>query len=215
MLGILAACASAPHPKAPTGPMRSHVVRRGETAWSIAQRYGTSVGEIADANDLHNPNTLRVGQKLRIPAATRTPANARHNPWAAHHPKGRSAGPLKLMWPIRGQLTSPFGFRNGAHHDGLDIQAPRGTVIVAAESGRVVHSDATLAGYGNTVIIKHAGAFSTVYAHNRRNLVRVGQFVEKGQPIAEVGQTGRATAPHLHFEVRRDGSPRNPLEYLP
>ena len=72
----------------------------------------------------------------------------------------------------------------------------------------------SLAGYGNMVIVKHAGNFSTVYAHNRKNRVRVGQFVEKGQVIAEVGQTGRATTPHVHFEVRRDGKARNPLDYL-
>jgi murein DD-endopeptidase MepM/ murein hydrolase activator NlpD len=79
----------------------------------------------------------------------------------------------------------------------------------------VIHSGNTLAGYGNTVIIKHVGKFSTVYAHNRRNLVREGDFVERGQVIAEVGDTGRTTAPHLHFEIRRNGSPNNPLHYLP
>ena len=79
----------------------------------------------------------------------------------------------------------------------------------------MIHSDSKLAGYGNMIIIKHTGNISTVYAHNRKNKVRVGQFVEKGEIIAEVGSTGRTTAPHLHFEVRRDGRPRDPLHYLP
>ena len=79
----------------------------------------------------------------------------------------------------------------------------------------MVHSDSRLAGYGNMIIIKHAGKVSTVYAHNRANLVKVGEFVKKGQVIAEVGRTGRTTAPHLHFEVREDGRARNPLSYLP
>jgi murein DD-endopeptidase MepM/ murein hydrolase activator NlpD len=105
--------------------------------------------------------------------------------------------------------------RRLAHHDGIDISAGEGTPVRAAEAGRVVHSNSALSGYGNLIIIKHAGAFATVYAHNKRNLVRVGQFIEKGEVIAEVGRTGRASAAHLHFEVRRDGKPRNPVDYLP
>jgi murein DD-endopeptidase MepM/ murein hydrolase activator NlpD len=105
--------------------------------------------------------------------------------------------------------------RRLAHHDGIDISASQGSLIRAAEAGRVVHSGNKLSGYGNLIIIKHAGAFATVYAHNARNLARVGQFIEKGEVIAEVGRTGRASAPHLHFEVRRDGKPRNPVDYLP
>jgi murein DD-endopeptidase MepM/ murein hydrolase activator NlpD len=119
-----------------------------------------------------------------------------------------------LEWPLSGRVTSGFGMRNGAHHDGIDIPARMGSVIRAAESGRVVHADSSLAGYGNMIIVKHTGDISTVYAHNSRNLVHVGDFVDKGQIIAEVGQTGRTTAPHLHFEVRRDGKPRNPVDYL-
>ena len=90
-----------------------------------------------------------------------------------------------------------------------------GAAVRAAASGRVIHSDASLAGYGNMVIIKHRGDLSSVYAHNRRNLARVGDFVEPGQVIAEAGQTGRATSPHVHFEIRRDGKPIDPLDYLP
>jgi murein DD-endopeptidase MepM/ murein hydrolase activator NlpD len=104
--------------------------------------------------------------------------------------------------------------RRRTHHDGIDIRAPRGTIVRAAESGRVIHADASLAGYGNMVILKHAGRLSTVYAHNRKLLVRVGDFVEKGDAIAEVGQTGNATTPHLHFEIRAVGAARDPLDYL-
>jgi murein DD-endopeptidase MepM/ murein hydrolase activator NlpD len=105
--------------------------------------------------------------------------------------------------------------RRGAHHDGIDISARAGAAVRAAESGRVVHADDSLPGYGKLVIVKHTGPYSTVYAHNRKILVRVGEFVKKGQVISEVGQTGRASAPHLHFEIRRDGAPGNPLDYLP
>ena len=115
---------------------------------------------------------------------------------------------------MRGSITSGYGVRNGAHHDGIDISVHKRTPVRAAEAGRVVHSDNKLAGYGNMIIVKHVGTFSSVYAHNHKNLVRVGDFVEKGQVIAESGKTGRASAPHLHFEIRRDGKAINPLSYL-
>ena len=85
----------------------------------------------------------------------------------------------------------------------------------AAEAGRVIHSGGGLGDYGKVVIVKHAGRYSTVYAHNRRNRVREGEFVEKGQVIAEVGKTGNASGAHVHFELRRDRRPQDPLLYLP
>jgi murein DD-endopeptidase MepM/ murein hydrolase activator NlpD len=100
-------------------------------------------------------------------------------------------------------------------HEGIDIAAPRGTPVRAAAPGRVVHSDWSISGYGNLVIIEHRGGLVTLYAHNRVNRVRVGQYVEAGQVVSEVGRTGHATGPHLHFEVRRDGKPRDPLDFLP
>ena len=127
--------------------------------------------------------------------------------------RGRSPK-VEFGWPVRGRLASGYGLRGGAHHDGIDISGKSGTAIRAAEAGRVIHSDDSLAGYGNMVILKHAGVYSTVYAHNRRNLVKVGEFVKRGQVIAEVGETGRTSAPHVHFEVRRNGRPANPLDYL-
>lgn len=214
LLLLGAACASSPPAPSRDG-LRIHVVKRGETTWRISQRYGTSVGAIVRANHLADPTKISVGQRLYIPAGRTTALIARTDGgYRAVHPKGRK-GDVELSWPLRGRVSSGFGWRDGAHHDGVDVPARPGARIRAAEAGRVVHSGNSLAGYGNMVILKHGGAFSTVYAHNRRNLVRVGQFVEKGQTIAEVGKTGRATAPHLHFEVRHNGAPRNPLQYLP
>jgi murein DD-endopeptidase MepM/ murein hydrolase activator NlpD len=87
--------------------------------------------------------------------------------------------------------------------------------VRAAEAGRVIHSGKGLGAYGNVVIVKHTGRWATVYAHNRRNHVRKGAFVEKGDVIAEVGKTGNASGPHLHFEIRRGDVPRDPLPCLP
>jgi murein DD-endopeptidase MepM/ murein hydrolase activator NlpD len=112
-------------------------------------------------------------------------------------------------------MTSKFGWRNGRTHEGIDIPVKRGTPIYAAEAGRVIHSGGGLGDYGKVVILKHAGRYSTVYAHNSRNRVRKGSFVEKGDVIAEVGETGNASGPHIHFEVRRDRTPLDPLLFLP
>ncbi len=204
--------AGAPTPAPGT---RTHIVQKGETAWRISQRYGSSVDAIRRANGLRDVTQLRVGQHLVVPLHARRVASKSARAWTRSDERGTRGVNHAFSWPVRGTLTSRYGVRRGAHHDGLDISAGRGTQIRAAEAGRVIHSGNGFAGYGNLIILKHTGAYSTVYAHNRKNHVRVGEFVERGQVIGEVGATGRATAPHLHFEVRRDGQARDPLHYLP
>jgi murein DD-endopeptidase MepM/ murein hydrolase activator NlpD len=120
---------------------------------------------------------------------------------------------LKFIKPVQGKIISEFGPRNGRMHKGIDIQAPEGESIKAAEDGVVIFSG-FLKGYGNVVIIKHEGDFFTVYAHNKVNLVKEGEFVKKGQVIGKVGMTGNAQTPHLHFEVRKKTKPLDPTEYL-
>ncbi len=207
-------CASKGPPLRPPGS-RMHVVRQGDNVWRISQRYDSSVEAIRRANGLRDATQIRVGQRLVVPVGVRRAPQVGAKGWTRSDTRGTRGGPNAFDWPLRGSLTSRYGFRRGAHHDGLDIAARGGTEVRAAEAGRVIHSGNGLAGYGNLIIIKHSGPYSTVYAHNRRNFVRVGDFVEKGQKIAEVGETGRASAPHLHFEVRRDGRARDPLHYLP
>lgn len=211
---VVAGCASSSRKRQSTINPKVHVVRRGETLWRISQRYGTTVTALQRANHISDPTALRAGQRLKIPSRTRVSASTKTGTWTGSNPKGHSPS-ARLAWPLQARVSSGFGKRGRANHDGIDLPAPSGTPIRAAESGRVVHSDSRLAGYGNMIIIKHAGKVSTVYAHNRANLVKVGEFVKKGQVIAEVGRTGRTTAPHLHFEVREDGRARNPLSYLP
>ncbi len=112
-------------------------------------------------------------------------------------------------------MISYFGVRGGKNHKGIDIAAPEGTKIVASDSGTVIYSDNKLKNYGNVIIIKHTDNYITVYAHNKVNYVKENEMVKKGQIIGEVGQTGNAEAPHLHFEIRDNTRARNPLFYLP
>lgn len=134
----------------------------------------------------------------------------------------RRQGELVFLWPLnpRGWVSSPFGMRyhpilrQHRLHTGIDIAAPTGTSIIAAEEGRVVYSG-WLGGYGLTVIIDHGGRVSTLYAHASQLLVSAGQIVSRGQLIARVGSTGLSTGPHLHFEVRRNGEPVDPRPLLP
>jgi len=118
-----------------------------------------------------------------------------------------------LIWPVSGPITSPFGMRWGKLHPGLDIGAGTGTPIKAAAAGTVIVA-AYDGGYGNLVVIDHGNGLATAYAHQSQLAVSVGQQVGQGQTIGYVGSTGFSTGPHLHFEVRVNGSPVDPMGYL-
>ena len=120
------------------------------------------------------------------------------------------------MWPAQGALTSGYGWRWGRMHKGIDIAAPIGTPIVAAATGEVISAGWNSGGYGNLVKVKHPDGSVTLYAHNNKIFVRQGQKVKQGQQIAEMGSTGYSTGPHLHFEIRTDGTTAvNPIARLP
>jgi len=126
---------------------------------------------------------------------------------------GRVSG-AGLIWPVSGPVTSGYGYRWGRMHQGIDIGAGTGVPIRAAKAGEVIFAG-SMSGYGNTVIVDHGGGFTTLYAHQSRIGSSEGQSVNQGQVIGYVGSTGRSTGPHLHFETRVNGSPRNPRNYLP
>ena len=208
-----------------------HPVKKGQTLYSIAKAYGVSVEELQSINGIWSPSDMDVGHHLWIPNADRVVYVAPTVPGVSKSPvpqkkksmaKGKpvtkrktATAKRKLMWPVKGgKLTSRFGTRNGKNHHGIDIGARRGTPIRAAESGKVEFSGWGPTGYGQMIIIKHPGNLTTVYAHNSRNLVKKGSKVKRGQMIARVGKTGRASGPHVHFEVRNDTHAKNPLLYL-
>jgi murein DD-endopeptidase MepM/ murein hydrolase activator NlpD len=132
---------------------------------------------------------------------------------------GTPSAPGALAWPVSGTITSPFGYRRNPFgggmefHQGLDIAAPMGTTIEAAAEGTII-SAGWYGGYGNFIVIDHGGGMATAYGHCSQIFVSVGQHVQKGQAIGAVGSTGASTGPHVHFEVRINGKPVDPAQYL-
>jgi murein DD-endopeptidase MepM/ murein hydrolase activator NlpD len=122
---------------------------------------------------------------------------------------------LDIIWPIQGKINSPFGPRGKRHHDGIDIGAPSYQEVKAAMDGEVILARHTRTGYGKVVILSHDQGFSTIYGHLNVIIAKEGEAVRQGQSIGGVGSTGRSTGPHLHFELRHNGRPLDPLPLLP
>jgi murein DD-endopeptidase MepM/ murein hydrolase activator NlpD len=175
-------------------------IQSGDTLWALSRRFRVSVETLARANGLTEKSILKVGQAIKIPSSL-----------PRQYVKVDNQG--GFLWPVRGRISSRFGPRGRSFHNGIDIIAPSGTLIRAAQSG-VVSFSGTMRGYGRVVIIDHPGGWQTVYAHNSVNLVARGQRVNQGDPIGKVGRTGNATTTHLHFEVRRSGRCMDPLQFL-
>lgn len=199
-----------------------HHVQTGENLHRIGLRYHQTPKRLALMNGIHSSRDLRIGQRLFVgyrqgKAGGIQRANIRNQtklrPQDAHSATGRLAGKGVmytdgvLAWPVEGgEIVSGFGPRGSAFHDGLDITAPSGTPVYAAHDGVVIYSDNELSGYGNLIILRDQKGVTTVYGHNRRLHVSVGEKVKRGSQIAEIGTTGHATGPHLHFEVRTKDS---------
>jgi lipoprotein NlpD len=230
LVGALAAlgCASAGvdkplHPDHLPGTW--HIVENGETSVSIAQKTGIPLEDFLEINGLRKADRLEPGRPVFLlgsqaiaptaPSMTQAPMPVAQAAPATPPPADvKSAAPLR--WPVAApRLTSRFGSRWGHVHEGIDMAAPVGTPVLAAAPGEVIYAGDQVRGYGNMVVIKHEGGLVTVYAHNSLLLVHTGDGVSVGQEIARVGDTGRSTAPHLHFEVRRNETPQDPMPFLP
>jgi lipoprotein NlpD len=194
-----------------------HVVEKGQTLWRICKAYGVSMQQVAEINDIKDVTQISTGQKIFIPGATEILKIA---PYTA--PVDEIQEPIprvetfegRFAWPVRGTLTSTFGVRNGIRHAGIDIAVPFGTVVGAAAAGEVIYAG-RLRGYGKILILKHDTEYTTVYAHLNEWRVSEGQHIKQGEPIATVGDSGRSSGYHLHFEIRQNNKVRNPLFYLP
>ena len=237
MVALVPAVSCAEPAAGPRAPQRVYEVKPGDTLTSLAKRYGVNVVMLVKLNKLPSADApIKVGQRLVIPGSDTAAPTAQQT--SATHPgagaPARSAGAsgsqppprlalavpdfdsdtLPLVWPAEGPVVSTFGHRRSGWHGGIDIKAPLGTPVHAAAAGVVVTAGVE-ARYGLVVKIEHKQGFVTVYAHNDVNLVEVGDRVDAGDLIALVGNTGRATTYHVHFEVRRDGLAYNPLYLLP
>ena len=198
-----------------------HIVKKNESIQRISKIYNVTVIELIEFNSL---KTMKLKQGQKIWLVSRETSNKSKPEIQSSKPKKQVVNkkqpqktslskPTNFMFPLQGKITSKFGLRNGRHHKGVDISAKKGSPIVSSNSGKVVFSGSQR-GYGNVVIIEHPGYIMTVYAHNESNLVRLGEMVKKGQPIATVGDTGKATGPHLHFEYRVNGKAIDPLTVI-
>lgn len=221
---------------APKPGMCTHTVRNGESISRVAARYRVTRAALIQANRLVSPHALRPGQRLSVPGCQPPvpQTTAGETPGTEPDADGiliKRVGPrriltslvlgtpdfreerITLVWPVQGPVISTFGRRSRGWHAGIDITAEVGSQIYAAAPGTVVYSG-WIRAYGQVVKIEHSNGFITLYAHNQKNLVEVGEDVEAGQLIATVGRSGHVTGPHVHFEVRRDGKAYDPLHLL-
>lgn len=250
---------------APAKPTEVHVVRKGETLYSIALEHGLSYRDVAAWNSIDNPNVIRVGQQLRIvpPEGTAVvkpvaePSSVEMRPFSEERapppgdtvkrdPKGgkhpyteqamaavqkiqetpppatqtrvepRPGGPvadggLSWIWPSGGRVIAAYVEGSSK---GIDIEGRIGEAVLAAEAGKVTYAGSGIRGYGNLIIVQHAGGLISVYAHNSKLLAKEEQQVARGQKIAELGDSDTDQA-KLHFEIRKQGKPLDPLKLLP
>lgn len=197
--------------------------RRNEVAAVKGKLVGSRV-EIQDVRDGRSAVLARVRTQRRAlegdlrRVSAQVAARLRAAQGNAFRPTNGGAGPIRrgsgrFIWPVNGAFTSPFGQRWGRLHAGIDIAAPGGTPIRAADSGQVMIAG-WMGGYGNYTCVQHTSSLSTCYAHQSSIGVSVGQGVRQGQVIGAVGNTGNSFGDHLHFEVRVGGSPVDPMGYL-
>lgn len=202
-------------------PSVVHIVRKGDTLYSIAFDAGLDYRAVARWNDIRPPYVITPGQKLRLrpPPGYRPTVTASREPGRPAtrkvEPERRpavSTAAASWQWPARGQIIRRFS-RDSAN-PGIDIAGEAGQTVRAAADGRIVYSGDGLRGYGQLIIVKHNESFLSAYAHNRKLLVQEGDQVRRGQPIAEMGATGTDRV-KLHFEIRKQGTAVDPLKYLP
>ncbi|RTZ90164.1 MAG: hypothetical protein DSY91_06735 [Deltaproteobacteria bacterium] len=191
-------------------PYRIHIVSRGETLWRISKRYNVNLHDLIAVNHIQDPSHVIAGTRLIIPSSHyKSKASS-----ASFSPTQKaSISKEGFIWPVHGKVTTFYGRTKSKVSKGIDIQAPLGAPVKATQSGKVIFSG-VYGPFGNTVIIQHPHGFSSVYAHNKKNLVKVGQWVRQGQSIATVGSSGHASFPSLHFEIRKKSKAVDPLIYL-
>jgi lipoprotein NlpD len=211
-----------------------HIVEKGDTLFSIAWTYGWDYHKLASTNSIDKPYTIYAGQKIDIAnpplykkSATISSAGKTSKPKVKQEKLATPAdktpqttpitpslkAKIGWNWPAKGRVTGVFSIKK-PQNKGIDIAGKKGESVNAAAAGTVVYAGKGLRGYGNLVIIKHDAKFLSAYAHTSRILVREKERIKAGQIIAEIGSTGTDKV-QLHFEIRRNGRPVDPLQFLP
>ena len=225
---VIVTSSGSARPAGKPGRVTRHTVSRGDTLYSIAWRHGHDYKNLAAWNRIKPPFTIYPGQVIwliptRKPGAVPPPAVAKQPPRqparpVAATPKATSpkpaamaAGRVRWQWPARGRLLESSTL---IAKKGISISGRAGQKIVAAATGQVVYSGSGLRGYGNLIIIKHDHTYLSAYAHNRELVVKEGETVKAGQQISTMGVDSKG-APVLHFEIRKNGKPIDPLGQLP
>jgi murein DD-endopeptidase MepM/ murein hydrolase activator NlpD len=179
-------------------PGITHVLQKGQTLSALSRAYGVPVGTLLEVNGITDPTRIPAGTPIKVPGARQLVIIPEEDA-------------LFFSWPLRGRLTTAYSSGDrGRRHEGVDIDGNLGEPVLAAADGVVARMEADGA-YGRTLLLDHGGGWTTLYAHLNRRIVRPGDRVARGQQIGEVGRTGNARGTHLHFEIRRDGRPVNPL----
>lgn len=207
----------------------AHRVSRGDTLFSIAFRYGTTVERLAAINGIKPPYTIYIDQRLKLVGSGPVKAVEKpisYSPKVVSKPIAKRPRPVTAAtkpiqhidsvwyWPLKSKGSLTARFKEGStSNKGIDIAAARGTPVLASRAGTVVYAGSSLPGYGNLLIIKHDSEYLSAYAHNERLLVKEGDAVSAKQHIANLGSTS-SPSPKLHFEIRRDGKPIDPLVLL-
>lgn len=196
---------------------KTYTVRKGDTLYAVAFTYDRDYRDLAAYNHLSSPYALKIGQQLRLTPArsplkkrpskpTRIPPRKKQRSYQPYH-----NGRLSWIWPVKGRISEQF--IPSQRKKGITIAGQRGDKIRAASSGVVAYAGDGLVGYGNLIIIKHNSEYLTAYGNNSKNLVKEGQKVKQGQVIADMGRVARRYY-GVHFEVRKNGKPVNPLNFL-
>lgn len=214
-----------------------HKTKENDTLYSLSLQYKINVDKLAQLNNMKPDESLKPGQYLFIPGISALEGEPEKkaaplkkkkeedvsgkNAFAKTHAKDKKQVDDKdvnfnsqFIWPADGIVSSQFGVRDGAMHEGIDIGLPEGRTVIASADGKVIFAG-DHGGYGLVVIIQHEDNFFTVYAHNSKLFVKEAQKVKKGEKISLSGKTGKASGPHLHFEIRKESKPLDPLKFLP
>ena len=192
-------------------------MEKHQTLYRICKTYGVDIKGVASLNGITDPSKIQTGQRIFIPGAKKVLKVEIYLDDVVAEPGEKEKVAYKkanFIWPVEGRISDVFNSTESKRHQGIDVPSPLGTPIKASSPGTVIYSSNTIKGYGNLIILRHSEEFVTVYAHNQVNLVEEGNWVERGQIIGKVGQTGRATGPHLHFEIRKNNKAVDPLPYL-